>query len=481
MPTERKAVLCATAHPMQTGTALLPDRYPARPPEPLWPSEGANGPWAQDDSGADPDAVAGAGAAHTLAEDDDPEYSAFVDGRPAAPAVAGGPLVSLLGSTGFLAAHTVVALLQAGWRVRVLTHEVHQLPPVFFEPGVERVRGDADHPHDLARAIDGADAVVHLAPHGSDADLHSGGAADGASPARRNGGPDTDTDTDTDLGLDPAHAAWVERAWRVAQVCQRCGVQRLVHVGSIDSLYLGEAGVRVGAHAPPDPQPEARSPGARAHAVTERRLFDLHRQTGLPLVLLRAGLLVGAGGAPFHDGLGRFGPGQRCTGWNDGRHPLPWLLASDCAQAISAALVSPSAVGKAYNLAGDVRWSAREYLDQLAHALQRPWRFHPSSPRRQWLGAFARSRFGRLGGGALPSRHELMARGLLASLDCSDARRDLQWTPMADPAEFHRLAVQVHAEGVQSWEAWKDEVPALPPLEPAPAHSTHRYAHGVPA
>jgi hypothetical protein len=46
---------------------------------------------------------------------------------------------------------------------------------------------------------------------------------------------------------------------------------------------------------------------------------------------------------------------------------------------------------------------------------------------------------------APPSRRDLLSRGLLASFDCDDAKRDLGWRPVADESEFLRLAIGAHA------------------------------------
>ena len=44
-----------------------------------------------------------------------------------------------------------------------------------------------------------------------------------------------------------------------------------------------------------------------------------------------------------------------------------------------------------------------------------------------------------------PSRRDLLSRGLAATFDCDDAKRDLAWSPVADPARFHERAILVHA------------------------------------
>lgn len=77
----------------------------------------------------------------------------------------------------------------------------------------------------------------------------------------------------------------------------------------------------------------------------------------------------------------------------------------------------------------------------------RPLRFHPQSATRLWLADLGKWVIKRLGGrkAPLPSRRDLVSRGLAAAFDCSEAKRDLGWTPVADPAEFARRAILVHA------------------------------------
>ena len=339
---------------------------------------------------------------------------------PATPALAAAPtgeLVVVLGGTGFIGSHTVAALLDQGHRVRVMARGVNNLQPVFSRPGVEIVRGDVKNKVDLERAITGAPYVINLA--------HGGG------------GPN----------FEAIRAAMVDSAVMVAEVCRAAGVKRMVHVGSIASLYLGDAGETITGATPPDPRPETRNDYARAKALADKALLDIHHQTGFPIVLMRPGLVVGAGTSPFHGGLGFFNNDQYCIGWNGGQNALPWVLVGDCASAIVAAVTAPSVPGRAYNLVGDVCPSAREYLRDLSSTIGRPLKFVPSSPTGLWLVEMGKWSIKRLTGRVVPRpfKRDLMSRGLLARIDCTDAKQDLSWKPVADLATFHRQAVAVHA------------------------------------
>lgn len=339
--------------------------------------------------------------------------------RGAVPAGApAGPLVAVIGGTGFIGSSTVEALLAAGYRVRVMARGTANLQAVFYRPGVEVLGGDVKRRADVDRIVAGADFVINLA--------HGGGGANFAA----------------------IRAAMVDSAREIGAACSAARVRRLVHVGSISGLYLGVSGATITGATPPDARPETRNDYAHAKALADAEVLRVGSETGLEVVLLRPGLVIGEGTSPFHGGLGFFNNDQYCVGWNAGRNPLPWVLVEDCAQAIAAALVAPAAAGKAYNLVGDVRPSAREYLAQLADVLGRPLHFVASSATGLWLTEMGKWVIKRAAGQkvARPFRRDLLSRGLLAHFDCSDAKRDLGWKPVAAPAEFHKRALAVHAE-----------------------------------
>ncbi len=333
------------------------------------------------------------------------------------PTVGSAGTVAVIGATGFIGSHTVAALLAKGYAVRAMARGVHNLQAVFSEPGVTICRGDVKRQDDVARCIQGAQWVVNLA--------HGGGGADFAA----------------------IRAAMVDSAQVVIDACRNAGVQRLVHVGSISSLYLGNASEVVSGSTPIDPLPHTRNDYARAKGLADAVVTDAHDPSGLSVVLLRPGLVVGAGTSPFHGGLGFFNNDQHCVGWNDGLNELPWVLAGDCADAIVQALSVPAASGKAYNLVGDVRPNAREYLRDLAEVTGRPLQFLPMSPTRLWLVEMGKWLIKRVAGRAVPRpyRRDIVSRGLCARFDCGDAKRDLGWQPQSDPTVFRQQALEVHA------------------------------------
>jgi len=327
-----------------------------------------------------------------------------------------GALVAVLGGTGFIGAHTVEALLDRGYRVRVMARGAVNLQEVFYKAGVEIVRGDVKNADDVKAAVTGTSFVINLA--------HGGGGS----------------------SFEAIRAAMVDTASLVADASMAAGVKRLVHVGSISGLYLGDAAAVVTGSTPTDPKPHTRNDYAHAKALADAAELSRNRPEGMQVVLLRPGLVIGTGTSPFHGGLGFFNNDQYCVGWNAGTNPLPWVLVEDCAAAIVAAVEARNVAGKAYNLVGDVRPDARSYLAALAGSLGRPLKFVPSSPVGLWLTELGKWMVKRVAGQKVnrPFLRDILSRGLRSQFDCSDAKRDLLWNPVADPAEFDRRAIATH-------------------------------------
>jgi nucleoside-diphosphate-sugar epimerase len=341
----------------------------------------------------------------------------FAVASPAAVKSDGDYDVVVLGGTGFIGSHVVRKLLAEGRRVGVMARNTANLDPVFGDERVVMVRGNVRNQSDVERAIGKARIVINLA--------HGGGGKT----------------------YEEVRAAMAGSAELVARACMARNVERLIHVGSIASLYLGPEARQVTGATPPDPRAELRADYARAKAECDRMLMTLHAQEGLPVCILRPGVVVGEGGLPFHSGLGFFNNDQHCVGWNAGKNPLPFVLVEDVASAVLQACHMPAAIGHAYNLVGDVRLTAREYVGELAAALERPLRFHPKNTTALWLQEvgkwLVKVAVGRKA--AMPAKRDFVSRGLGATFDCADVKRDLEWSPVADRQTFIERAIRVYA------------------------------------
>lgn len=328
------------------------------------------------------------------------------------------PELVVFGGTGFIGSHLVERLVAAGRPVRVVSRSADAGRPPFDSPLVEVMRGDVANRADVERAVAGMRQIVNLA--------HGGGGAD----------------------WNEIKRTMVDSAVMVGECALAAGAERLVHVGSIAGLYLGDPNEIITGSTPPDPEAESRALYARGKVEADRALGAFARDKGLGLVILRPGLVVGKGTSALHGGLGFFNNEQHVIGWNAGLNKLPFVLVEDVADAIIGALDAPAALGKSYNLVGDVRPTAREFVALLSAATGRPLAFHAQSV--DWLYAAELFKWSlkRATGKSvdLPSRRDLLSRGLKAQIDCSDAKRDLGWQPVADEPTFIAKAVEIHRE-----------------------------------
>jgi predicted dehydrogenase/nucleoside-diphosphate-sugar epimerase len=328
----------------------------------------------------------------------------------------GGAIVAVLGGTGFIGARVVDRLIRRGATVRVMARSIVNLPSDFQRPEVTLCQGDIRSVDHVEAAIGPANSVINLA--------HGGGGQ----------------------SWDEIRDSMVAGAENVARACLRRAA-RLVHVGSIASLYLGQQSKVVTGATLPDPLSDQRADYARAKAICDRLLLKLHAEERLQVTIVRPGLVVGKGTSPFHSGIGFYNNEQHCIGWNSGRNPLPFVLVDDTADAIVAAIFGEGLNGRCFNLVGDVRPSARDYIAHLARALERPLKFHAKSPTVLWSEEFMKWCIKRASGRRppLPSYRDLLSRGLLANFDCEDAKRALNWTPVFKPDDFWQNAVYVHS------------------------------------
>jgi len=238
-------------------------------------------------------------------------------------------------------------------------------------------------------------------------------------------------------------------AVNVAMACLEHGVQRLIYTSSISALYLGGSGTvnesRQGEIG------ENRGMYCRGKSWAERKLLELHSTRKLPVVLFRPGIVLGPGGFLVHGALGDR-PSETCVlGWGPGSYPLPCVLVDDVAQALFLAKDAAGVEGLTFNLAGDVRPTAAEYVKKIAETTKRNFRFYPRSLWGAHAGDFLRWSIKRMLGRPAAvdiSYRDLQSLTMSAQLDCSLAKQKLGWKPEGDEQAFWRQALDVHVKPI---------------------------------
>lgn len=333
--------------------------------------------------------------------------------------------VVVLGGTGFIGKRVVQGLLDAGRPVTCLVRRTHSLPEVVEEGAkdgrIRLLRGSLERAEDLASMFAGASSVVHLAT----------------------GGGDTWEDVEKTM---------VQGSCRVARACAEQGVERLIYISSVASLYTGDEGGSALYDSPAtDPQIDERAVYSRGKAATERALLEVAGECGLALTIMRPGIVVGEGTPMQHSGYGLWARDNHCVGWGIGEHPLPLVWVQDVADAIVAGVLHQGKEldGQALNLCAKAPLCAREIVEELRTVTGRDLHFHPRPLERSQameIGKWFVKLVGGRQGLVFPSYRDLRSRALFTAFQCNLAREVLGWQPVEEREDFLDKTVRIYGQ-----------------------------------
>jgi predicted dehydrogenase/nucleoside-diphosphate-sugar epimerase len=331
--------------------------------------------------------------------------------------------IVVIGASGFIGRRTVASLLEAGLPVTVLARRLSGLPQLLrsnARDGRLRVfQGGLEDWPALERAFAGAEVVIQLAT----------------------GGGET---------WEQVHAGMVLGSLRAAEAALAGRAKRFVYVSSIAALDTsGRGGPLLQDSLATDPRVAERPLYARGKIATERALLELQRERGLPLTIVRPGVVLGAGTPLQHSGFGMWARDNQCIGWGAGVHPLPLVFVDDVADALRrlAAHKGPSLDGKALNLCARPSLGARAVVAELARATGRPLVFHPRPIALSWwmeIGKWLVKKVGGRPGVEFPSLHDLKCRALQVSFASDLARGELGWKPVESTEELLDKAIRIY-------------------------------------
>ncbi len=331
--------------------------------------------------------------------------------------------IALVGATGFIGKRTVARLLELGLPLTVLARRIQGLPPAIAaaaRTGHVRVfQGGLDDAATLQRAFEGAEVVMQLATGSGE------------------------TWAEVESGM-------VQGSLRAAEIAlaQRC--KRFVYVSSIAALDTsGHGGRALGDGLATDPQPEKRPLYSRGKIAAEKALLELHRTRGLPLTIVRPGIVLGSGTPLQHSGFGTWARDNHCIGWGEGTHPLPIVWVEDVADALARLARHPgySLDGQALNLCAQSTITARGAVTEFARSTGRPITFHPRSILLSWwmeIGKYLVKKIGGRPGTEFPSLHDLRCRALDVSFACELAREELGWKPLEETQALLDKALRIY-------------------------------------
>ncbi|MDG1117342.1 MAG: NAD-dependent epimerase/dehydratase family protein [Flavimaricola sp.] len=332
-----------------------------------------------------------------------------------APFVAKGtpkPKVMVIGGTGFIGRNLTRALVAKGHDVRVLSRG-RSGPFNDIADHVETVPVSLRDADGLKQAMQGMDAVFNLAKS-------------------------MDTTWEEALKND------VGVAVRIGEAALAAGVKRLVYTGTIASYDMSN---RLGKITEDTGFGDiaARNLYARSKAECEARLTALHKNSGLPLVIARPGIVVGHGGPLQHWGIGRWHGAGAVKLWGDGRNILPFVLADDVSDGLIRMMEDDAAIGQSFNLIGEPMLSGRAYFDAIHTRMGARINVSSGSLTGMWMAdgvkfALKRYALGRRDE-VRPSLADWKSRGHLSRFVNDRPKQVLGWAPEADRDRFLSRAI----------------------------------------
>ena len=323
------------------------------------------------------------------------------------------PTVLVVGGTGFIGRRLVRMLIDRRHGVRVLTRNMRAAALEFEGLDVDLMMGSHGDEACAARALEGIKVVYHLA---------------------KCEGKRWQDYVDGDIAPTAV----------LASAAVTAGVERFIYTGTISSYASDDPRDVIDNRTPVDPASERRGHYARSKAACEALLQTMQRERGLPLVIVRPGIVIGPGSPPAHPGVGHFLSETRVDYWGDGASFLPLVLVDDVADALVRALDAPGALGQTLLLTSPPLMTARDYVGALEGYMSARIDARPRAVWRYWAADMTKE----LAKNAVrhpnrrwPSLHDWQCQTQRARYDGRMSEVALGWRPVADRATMEARGI----------------------------------------
>jgi len=312
-------------------------------------------------------------------------------------------IVLVTGAGGFLGGRVARKLLASGQQVRGLVRPGRTLDV----PGAVPIEGDVCSADDLARALEGVDAVVHA-----------------AALVRTTG------------RWEEFEATNVEATRRLLAAATGRSV---VHVSSLSVYAIGRDGETITEDSPYESGAEERGLYSRSKLAADRAAMEA-AAAGAAVTVIRPGVLYGSGRRPplarQSMAVSRF---RLILG--GGKYLLPLAHVDNVADAIALALTQPLARGRAYTIV-DPQIPLSDYLSIYRSTARAGWRpLYVPTGLLMPAASLGAALFRLIGRRSPVTPHQIRRATWSARFDCSRARSELGWKPHVSLAEGLRQSV----------------------------------------
>jgi len=324
--------------------------------------------------------------------------------------------VLVTGATGFLGHRLVAALSRCGADVVALVRDESQVSSD-LERQAKLVRGDVRDPASVAAAMRDVAVVYHCAAI-----------------------------TTNKASWTAHHETNILGTETVFKEALKAGVQRVIHVSSVMVYGLDRPrhGALVDELAPYAQNPDRWAHYLRSKLEADRLAFDYWREAGLPVTVVRPGILYGPGGGrSVGRGLVQLGPVRLFIG--RGRNLLPFTYVDNAVDCLLLVAVSLAVIGQAYNVVDEPQVSVRAVVLQSMEMAGEQSMLVPVPP--FLLSGVARLfelKSSRNGSEAPPKLSRFVVRSACRNIryDTTKAREQLGWQPAVTLEEGLRRTLE---------------------------------------
>jgi nucleoside-diphosphate-sugar epimerase len=255
------------------------------------------------------------------------------------------------GGTGFIGGPLVRRLIAEGATVRVLARPSPRADEL-ESSGAEVVRGQLGDSEGAARAVKGVDVVFHIAakvnPPGTKADFFETNVAG------------------TECLLNASLQG---------------GVGKVIYLSSVSVYGLVRSGERIDESTEYDPAPQFRDYYAQSKIAADALAISFAKKNGLPVIILRPGLIYGPG-RPLPLGLLGFSVGNTNVVFGKPGYRVPLNFTENLLDAIQLVAKLPSKGLQQFNIVDDDDLTLSQYHSVLSELQRKRTVYFPSWPLR---------------------------------------------------------------------------------------------------
>ncbi len=317
--------------------------------------------------------------------------------------------ICVTGGTGFLGGFLVRDLLAKGESVQVLARPSRKADAL-RTAGAQIIQGDMNDAPSIARAVRDADIVYHLA-------------------AKVGSAPRQDY-FDVNVG----------GTERVLAACADNGAGQVVYASSLAVYGPINQGERIDENTPFDPKPELRDPYSESKIAADRLVSTFAERTGMPVVILREGVIFGPGrGLP--NGILAFTLGNTNVVFGRARNRFPLNYVENLIDAMQMAAASGTGL-RQFNVLDDDALTLGKYhevkssIDHTTTRFASSWPLLVASPFAEALRPVIPMGDTRL------SRHQLRRNLQDREYDTQKIRQETGWRPRVSLANAIQRTLQ---------------------------------------